>query len=272
MVSRSAALILLAIFTFFPLRAFDSCIHIDTKRAKTIPGWQDLQKFFYPELAIETEAKLKQQGIEIPLTGFSILSEGDAFELHLEGLTEKQLDFLLQQKMISPSRTVQKENGIYTITGENDEKLTIRTTENGLRFSSGTIKAKTLLNFKKQRTALLQGVLLCHGTLEQHPALSDVSIIYFYLNKNADKFVVDLYISGKNAQANTQIRKDLKAYFAKIYANAAKQMMIDVNFFNIYRISEEQGWVKLQITLTPEQAKEFFGQFGNAMKDMLPRH
>ena len=58
------------------------------------------------------------QGIEIPLTGFSILSEGDAFELHLEGLTEKQLDFLLQQKMISPSRTVQKENGIYTITGE----------------------------------------------------------------------------------------------------------------------------------------------------------
>lgn len=272
MVSRCAALILLAVFTFFPLRAFDSCIHIDTERAKMIPGWQDLQKVFYPELAAETEAKLKQQGIELPLTGFSMLSEGDAFELHLEGLTEKQLDFLLQQKMISPSRTVQKENGIYTITGKNGEKLTVRATENSLLFSSGTIKAKTLLNFKKQRMTLLQGVLLCAAGPPRHPALSDVSIIYFYLNKRADKFVIDLYISGRNTQANTKIRRDLKAYFAKIYANAAKQMMIDANFFNIYRISEEQGWVKLQISLTPEQAKEFFGQFGNAIKDMLPRH
>ena len=101
MVSRCAALILLAVFTFFPLRAFDSCIHIDTERAKMIPGWQDLQKVFYPELAAETEAKLKQQGIELPLTGFSMLSEGDAFELHLEGLTEKQLDFL-QEKLQLP--------------------------------------------------------------------------------------------------------------------------------------------------------------------------
>lgn len=272
MASIRVLLTILVFSVFFSLRAFDSCIHINTERAKTIPGWSALQSFFYPELAAETENKLKQQGLEITPSGFSLLSEGNIFDLHLEGLTEKQLDFLLQQNMIDSSWTVKKENGIYSITGENNEKLTVRATESGLRFSNGTIRNKVLLNYTKQRTAILQGVLLCAEGENRHPALSDVSIIYFYLNQKADKFVVDLYISGKNAQANTQIRKDLKAYFAKIYANAAKQVMIDANFFNIYRITEEQGWVKLQITLTPEQAKEFFGQFGNALKEMLPRH
>ncbi len=265
MVLPRTALIAFFVFLFCSLRAFDFVVHVDMVRAKTVPGWEALQKICNLEYVLKTDLKFKQQGIDFSLTGFTMLSEGNVLDLQLDGIDEKLLDHLHPP----PSRTIQEENGIYHITGENGEKFTFRSTEGGLHFSSGAIRNKTLLNFQKQKTAIIQGVLLRTGEKDQPPFLSDVSTIYFYLNEIKESFVIDLYISGGSTQANKQIRKDLNSYFAELYANAAKQMVLDPSFYNIYRVSEEKGWVKLQITLTPEQAKEFFEQFGSSMKEML---
>lgn len=262
-------LITFFLFIFSTVRAFDSCVHVDLKRAETLPGWQALQQLFYPDLALNAEEKLKQQGIAVSLTGFALLSEGEVFDLYLDGVTENQLDYLLKHKMLHPSWTCTKENGIYHISGENGEKLMIRSAGTGMRFTNGAIRKKVLLNFKKQKGMIIQGVILCTEKKDQHPALNDVSLIYFYLCREKEKFIIDLFIRGEDRAANDRIMRDLNIYFSKLYASAAQEMVIDANFFNIYKLSRDNVWVKLRITLTPEQAKEFFEQFGTAMKDML---
>lgn len=253
------------------LRAFDVCLHIDTVQAKTLPGWNAIQSFLYPELASETESKLKQRGLELSIDRFSLLTEGDLFDLQLQGVTETQLKFLLQHKMIHPDWTYQKENGIYRISNGQETGLTIQPLQNGLRFTNGTIRQKVFLNFKLQKGSVIQGVLLCSPEKDQHPALTDVRIVYFYLNKIDGKIVLDFFIRGKDPEADKRIAADLNLYFAKIYANAARETTFDTSLFNIYRVSTGQGWVKLRITLTPEQAEIFFTQFGTALKDALPR-
>lgn len=265
------ALIIFLLFISGMLQAFDSCIHIDITQAKTLPGWSALQELFFPDLALKTESKLQQQGMEFSVTDFSMLAEGDTFDLHLAGITEKQLDYLLRYKMLHPSWSWIKEKGVYTITGENNEKLTVHPTETGMRFFNGTIRQKVLQNYKKQKNIIVQGVLLCTDKKDQHPALSDVSIIYFYLRKENGKIVTDLFIRGEDQEKNDRIFRDLNIYFTTVYAEAAKKLVVDTNFFNIYKVSREKNWVRLRITLTPEQAKEFFEQFGAAMKEMLPR-
>ena len=108
-------LITLFVFIFSAVRAFDSSSHVDLKQAETLPGWQALQQLFSPDFALNAEAKLKQQGIAVSLTGFALLSEGEVFDLYLDGVTENQLDYLLKHKMLHPSWTCTKENGIYNI-------------------------------------------------------------------------------------------------------------------------------------------------------------
>lgn len=266
-------LLLTVLFLLVPgfLRAFDACIHIDTAQAKKLPGWNAIHAFLYPELASEAENKLKRRGLELSIDCFSLLTEGDLFDLQLQGITEAQLEYLLRQKMIHPDWTYQKENGVYRISGGKENELTIQPLQNGLRFTNGTIRQKVLLNFKRQNRAIIQGVLLCSPEKDQHPALTDVRLIYFYLNRVDGKIVLDLFIRGKDQEADKRIAADLNLYFAKLYANAAQETIFDTSLFNIYRVTTGQGWVKLRITLTPEQAEIFFTQFGTALKDALPR-
>ncbi|MBO5695745.1 MAG: hypothetical protein J6S98_10110 [Lentisphaeria bacterium] len=271
MCSLRTILTVFFLFAAVSLRAFDACLHIDTEQAKMLPGWNAIQSFLYPELAAETENKLKQRGLELAISKFILLTEGDVFDLQLQGISETQLKFLLQHKMIHPDWTYQKEDGVYRITNGKETELTIQPLQNGLRFTNGTIRQKVFLNFKPQKGTIIQGVLLCTPEKDQHPALTDVRIIYFYLNKAAGKVVLDFFIRGKDPEADKRIAADLNLYFAKLYANAAQETAFDASLLNIYRVSTGQGWVKLRITLTPEQAEIFFTQFGTALKDMLPR-
>lgn len=269
---RSLFLLLILFFTAcFSVKAFDAFIHIDTQRTKDLPGWQQLQQHLYPDLAAKTEEKLKNRGIDLGITGFSFMLEGDVFDMHLEGPTEKQLEFLLKNKMINPDWQYRKENGVFHITGSEDAGMTIRKTETGLRFTNGTIKQKSLLNFKRQKNMIIQGLLLCTDRKDLNPALTDVKLIYIYLYRRGSNIVTDLYIRGNDKAADQRILKDLNIYFAKIYANAAKDTTLDTNLFNIYQVSESQGWTKLTVTLTPDQAKEFFSQFGTTLQQLLPR-
>lgn len=253
----------------FSLKAFDACLCIDLKQAADLPGWLELRQHLYPDLAAEAENNLAGKGIKLALTDFSFLLEGDTFSMHLKGVSGLQLEYLLKQKMIHPDWSYRKENGIYHISGKDGDGISIRETEGGLQFANGTIKQKTLLNFKRQNSMIIQGVFLCEDKQDLNPALEDVSLIYLYLFQSGKNIITDLYIRGRDKAADKQILQDLNRYFSQIYARAAKDSVFHTDLLNIYQISENQGWVRLRITLSPEQAEIFFKQFGNELKSLL---
>lgn len=255
----------------FSLKAFDAIIQIDTQQAKTLPGWNELQQHLFPELAVKTEKKLAAQNIDPEITGFTFILEGDTFDMQLKGPTTDKLEYLLKHKMIHPDWQYRKENGVFHISGKDVPEMTISATETGLRFTNGKIKQKSLLNFQNQKNMIIQGLLLCTDRKDLNPALTDVKLIYIYLYKSGSNIITDLYIRGNDKAADKRILRDLNVYFATVYANASKDIALDTSLLNIYQVSESRGWTKLRVILTPEQAKEFFSQFGNTLKEFLSR-
>lgn len=268
MIRRSLLPLLFFLFSAM-LNAQEMCIHTDLTRVKNLPGWEELQKILYPGLPPETTKKLQKLGIDLKITRSDLLLCNDLFELTLHGLTEEQLEDLLEKKLLHPEWTCKKENGIFLIKTGDDTSLQARPCGDGICFSNGNITQKDLRNYRLRKNLVIQGLFLCSRS--QNPILTDVSQIYFYVYDTPGKFTADLFIRGNSPQADKRIFNDLSAYFARLYTNAAEQMELKAEHLSMFRVESTDGWTKLRITLPRDMAKEFFAIFCSTLKDLFPK-
>lgn len=267
MIRRSLLLLLLFFFSAV-LNAQEMCIFTDLTRTKNLPGWEELQGFLFPGLPPETEKKLQKQGIDLKITRSGLLLCNDLFELTLHGLTEDQLEDLLEKKLLHPEWSWKKENGIFLIKTGDDTSLQARPCRDGICFSNGSVTQKDLRSYQLRENLVIQGLFLCSGS--RNPILTDVSRIYFYVYDTPGKFTADLFIKGKSPQADKRVFNDLSAYFARLYTNAATQMELKAEHLSMFRVEPVDGWTKLRVTLPPDMAKEFFAIFCSTLKDLFP--